>query len=178
MLLTHPRSSRIELLKSVQVLVVDNDQDSRVLYHALLKGCGANVVSCDSIKEALTVFDWLSPQILLCEMRFLGESIETLVTKLHDMERKGGQYIPAIAITTLITDGLAQILNTGFEGFLLKPIDLDELVCMMRHLVRTRKTKLFAYSPIETKLRAKRATKTHVPGALTSSTHPVENYND
>ncbi len=167
MLLTHRQSSQIELLKGVQVLVVDNDRDSRVFYHTLLEGCGATVVTCDSIKEALTIFNWLSPQILLCEMRFLGESIETLVAKLHDMERKGGQHIPAIAITTFITDSLAQILNAGFEDFLLKPIDLDKLVSVMRHLVHTRKTKIFAPSPnLKTKLRAKRATKNHASGAL------------
>ncbi|XHX80380.1 MAG: response regulator [Stenomitos frigidus ULC029] len=160
MLLIHRRSSQIELLKGVQVLVVDNDRDSRVLYSTLLQSCGANVLTCGSIKEALTIFDWLSPQILLCEMRFSGESIETLVAKMHDMERKSGQHIPAIAITTLITDSLAQILSAGFEGFLLKPVDLDELISMMRHLVHTIKTKIFAHSPsLKTKLRAKRATK-------------------
>ncbi|HEY9883099.1 MAG TPA: response regulator [Thermosynechococcaceae cyanobacterium] len=166
MLLTHRQSTQIELLKGVQVLVVDNDRDSGEFYRTLLEGCGATVVTCNSIQEALTIFDWLLPQILLCEMRFLGESIETLVTKLHDMERKGGQHIPTIAITTLITDNFAKILNAGFEGFLLKPIDLNELVSVLRHLVHTRKTKIFAHSPsLETTLSVKRAT-THVPGVL------------
>ena len=166
MLLTHRQSTQIELLKGVQVLVVDNDRDSGEFYRTLLEGCGATVVTCNSIKEALTIFDWLLPQILLCEMRFLGESIETLVTKLHDMERKGGQHIPTIAITTLITDNFAKILNAGFEGFLLKPIDLNDLVSVLRHLVHTRKTNLFTHSPtLETTLSAQRAT-THVPGVL------------
>jgi CheY-like chemotaxis protein len=166
MLLTHRQSTQIELLKGVQVLVVDNDRDSGEFYRTLLEGCGATVVTCNSIQEALTIFDWLLPQILLCEMRFLGESIETLVTKLHDMERKGGQHIPAIAITTLITDNFAKILNAGFEGFLLKPIDLNDLVSVLRHLVHTRKTNLFTHSPtLETTLSAQRAT-THVPGVL------------
>jgi DNA-binding response OmpR family regulator len=90
-------------------------------------------------------------------MRFLGESIETLLTKLNDLEQNGGQHIPAIAITSWITDSLAQIINAGFRGYLLKPIDLDELVSMIRHLVRVKKTKVFPHrSGLEAKLGAKR----------------------
>lgn len=157
MALINRSCSPVELLKGVQVLVIDNDRDSRELYRALLESCGANVVTCDSIEDSLTVFDWLLPHVLLCELRFIGESIETLVTKLNDLERNGGQHIPAIAITSWITDSLAQIINAGFRGYLLKPIDLDELVSMIRRLVRVKKTKVFSYrSGLEAKLGAKR----------------------
>jgi CheY-like chemotaxis protein len=120
--------SSIGILKGVQVLVVDNDRDSRYLYETLLKGCGANVITVASVQEAIDVFAWLLPNILICEMRFLGESVSTLTTKLSDLEARGETHIPAIAITTWITDSLVQILEAGFEGFLLKPIDLDQLV--------------------------------------------------
>ncbi|GEM_PF-1335569 len=149
--------STTELLKGVQVLVIDNDRDSREIYRALLQGCGADIVTCVSIEESLTVFDWLLPHVLLCELRFIGESIETLVTKLNDLERNGGQHIPAIAITSWINDSLAQLINTGFGGYLLKPIDLDELVSMIRRLVRAKKTKVLSHrSALEAKLGVKR----------------------
>lgn len=138
--------SRIGILKGVQVLVVDNDRDSQYLYATLLKGCGANVITAGSVKEAIDVLDWLLPNILICEMRFCGESIETLIAKLSDLETRGGNHIPAIAITTWITDSLAQILSAGFEGYLLKPIDLDQLVSMIRVLVVTRRNSPPPYS--------------------------------
>lgn len=127
--------SRIGILKGVQVLVVDNDRDSQYLYATLLKGCGANVLVAASVEEALDVLGWLLPNILICETRFLGESIGTLTTKLSEMEGRGGNHIPTIAITTWVTGSLAQILDLGFEGYLLKPIDLDQLVFMIRDLV-------------------------------------------
>lgn len=149
--------STTELLKGVQVLVIDNDCDSRDLYKALLEGCGANVVICCSIEDSLTVFDWLLPHVLLCELRFLGESIETLITKLSDMEQKGGHQIPAIAITSWINDSLAQLITTGFGGYLLKPIDLDALVSTIRRLVRAKRAKVFSHRlSLEAKLGIKR----------------------
>lgn len=122
-------------LQGIQVLVVDNDRDSNVLYRVLLHDCGATVVICGSIGEAVASFAWFSPQILLSEMRFRGESIETLLTKLQDRERNGGQPLTAIAITTSITASLTQTLNDRFDDWLLKPIDLDKLVSMMQRFV-------------------------------------------
>ncbi|MBW4580525.1 MAG: response regulator [Tildeniella nuda ZEHNDER 1965/U140] len=127
--------SKVGILRGIQVLVVDNDRDSQYLYATLLKGCGANVVTATSVEEAIDVLDWLLPNILICETRFFGESIGTLTTKLSEMRARGGSPIPTIAITTWISDTLAQILDLGFEGYLLKPIDLDQLVSMIRHLV-------------------------------------------
>jgi CheY-like chemotaxis protein len=146
--------SRIGVLKGIQVLVVDNDRDSRYLYETLLKSYGANVITVASVQEAIDVFAWLLPNILICETRFLGESISTLTAKLSDREAHGETHIPAIAITTWITDSLVQILGAGFEGFLLKPIDLDQLVSMIKDLVVSSRGSLPPYS-LKLKLRLK-----------------------
>lgn len=125
---------RIRILKDVQVLVIDNDRDALYLYTVLLEECGANVIVAASIEEALEVFGWLLPDILICEMQFYGERIDTLTTKLSEMKKSAGNYIPAIAITTWMTDNLAQILDASFEGYLLKPVDPDILVSLIRNL--------------------------------------------
>ena len=147
-------SSRVGILKGIQVLVVDNDRDSRYLYETLLKGCGANVITVGSVNEAIDVLSWLLPNVLICETRFLGESINTLITKLRALEAHGETHIPAIAITTWITDSLTQILEAGFEGFLLKPIDLDHLVLMTRDLVVSSRKSLPPYG-LKLKMRLK-----------------------
>ena len=121
------------ILKDLQVLVIDNDRDSLYLYSILLEEYGAEVVTAVSIEESLDVFGWLLPDLVICETRFWGESINTLTTKLSEMERGSNNHIPAIAVTTWVTDRL-QILDAGFEGYLLKPIDLEALISMVENL--------------------------------------------
>lgn len=128
---------KIKLLNAVQVLAIDNDRDALYLYTVLLEEYGANTVTAGSIKEALKVFGWLLPDILISEMRFYGESIDTLIAKLSEMENISGNHIPAIA-TTWITDSFAQTLDTNFEDYLLKPVDLDILIPMVESLLHGR----------------------------------------
>ena len=127
--------STIKMLKDVQILVVDNDRDTLSLYSFLLEEYGATVIVTASIKEALKVLDWFFPDVLICEIRFCGESINTLTAKLSQTEKSAGTHILAIATTTWITNSLAQILDAGFEGYLLKPIALDALVHMIKDLL-------------------------------------------
>ncbi len=44
---------KIGILKGVQILVVDNDVDSGLVYTIFLEHFGANVIAVSSIKEAL-----------------------------------------------------------------------------------------------------------------------------
>jgi CheY-like chemotaxis protein len=122
------------MLKDMQVLVIDNDRDSLTLYSTLLESYGAHAVTAESIKKALDIFDLFIPDLVICETRFRSESINTLTTRLGEMERGSKIHIPAIAITTWLTDSLAHVLEIGFEGYLLKPINLDALVSMVENL--------------------------------------------
>ncbi|MBN3905396.1 MAG: response regulator [Nostoc sp. NMS1] len=123
------------ILKGVKVLVVDNDRDSRDLYAFLLKGQSANVITAGSVKEALEILSWFRPNILICEIRFLGESIYTLLNTLTAMEADNGNHIPIIVTSTSTTGTHDLIPNVEFEEYLLKPFDLDKFVSMIRNQV-------------------------------------------
>jgi CheY-like chemotaxis protein len=125
----------IGILKGVQVLVVDNDRDSRDLYAFLLKDLSANVITAGSVKEALEILSWFTPNILVCEIRFLGESIYTLLNTLNAMEADNGNHIPIIVTSTSTTGTHDQIPDVEFEEYLLKPFDLDKFVSMIRNQV-------------------------------------------
>lgn len=129
---------KVGILKGVQILVVDNDLDSGVLYTIFLKHFGANAIATCSIKEALKILTWFVPHILICEIRFLGESVYTLLNKLTAMEADNKNHIPIIVTSTSATGTIDQISEIEFEGYLLKPIDLDQLVVTIDKLVLTR----------------------------------------
>ena len=84
----------MQILKGVQVLVIDNDNDSGEMYDILLTHFDAIVTFSRSVKDALEILDWLIPNIIVCEIRFLGESVYRLIEKLHAMEAGNGNHIP------------------------------------------------------------------------------------
>lgn len=133
----------VGILKGIQVLVVDNDRDSRDLYAFLLKDLGANVVTAGSVKEALEILSCFTPNVLVSEIRFLGESIYTLVKTLNAMEADNGNHIPMIVTSTSIIGTCHQIPDVEFEEYLLKPLDLDNFVSMITNLVQKNVAEIF-----------------------------------
>ncbi|QMS89616.1 response regulator [Nostoc edaphicum CCNP1411] len=121
----------VGILKGVQVLVVDNDRDSRDLYAFLLKDLSANVITAGSVKEALETLSWFTPNIIVCEIRFFGESIYTLLNTLSAMEADNGNHIPIIVTSTSTTGTHDQIPDVEFEEYLLKPFDLDKFISII-----------------------------------------------
>ncbi len=142
--LTNNFPFKVGIFKDVQVLVVDNDLDSGVLYTIFLKHLDANVVTCISVKEALEILGWFVPNIVICEIRFLGESVYTLINRLNAMEADNGNNIPIIVTSTCTTGSLSQIPDVQFEGYLLKPINLEELVFMISNQVQVDRSSLSA----------------------------------
>jgi CheY-like chemotaxis protein len=124
---------KVGILKGVQILVVDNDVNSGVVYTIFLEHFGANVITASSIKEALKILTWFVPHILICEIRFLGESVYTLLNRLTAMEAGNKNHIPIIVTSTCATGTIDQIPEIEFEGYLLKPIDLDKLVVVIEN---------------------------------------------
>ncbi len=128
-------SAKVGILKDVQILIVDNDLDSRDMYTFLLEELGAKVTTTGSIKEALNLLDRLLPDILITETIFLGESIDLLIQKLKDIALTNGISIPMLVTSTCSTRNLPQYLKVEFKAYLQKPINLDDLVSHISNLV-------------------------------------------
>ncbi|MBN3882826.1 MAG: response regulator [Nostoc sp. JL34] len=135
----------VGILKGVQVLVVDNDRDSRDLYAILLKDLSANVITAGSVKEALEILSWFTPNIIVCEIRFLGESIYTLLSTLNAIEADNGNHIPIIVTSTSTTGTCEQIPDVEFEEYLLKPLDLDKFVSTIMNQVQKKVAENFCH---------------------------------
>jgi CheY-like chemotaxis protein len=107
-------SLSIQVLKGVQVLVVDNDNDSGQMYNTLLNHFDVIVTLARSVKNALEILDWLIPNIIICEIRFLGESVYRLFEKLHAIEANSGNHIPIIVTSTRYISSREQIDDVEF----------------------------------------------------------------
>jgi CheY-like chemotaxis protein len=146
--LTNTSGVKVQILKGVQILLIDNNNDCIEMCDFLLNHFGATVTLSRSVKDALEIFDWLIPNIIVSEIRFLGESVYRLIEKLQTMEASGGNHIPIIVISTCCTGSREQIPDVEFENYLLKPFDPEELVLTIVNLMQVRRNNLPAYSPL------------------------------
>lgn len=118
-------------MKGVRILVVDNDIDSRYLWTCLLEEYGADVTAFGSIKDAIAALDLLVPDILICEIRFLGEQVDPLIKRIKQIAAGNASIIPIVVTSTSPFNSLPQCLQhlkIEIETYWIKPIDVNNFV--------------------------------------------------
>ncbi|HSM80356.1 MAG TPA: response regulator [Nodosilinea sp.] len=131
--------SSFGILKDVQILVVDNDADSRCLYKVLFEIYGAQVTTVDSIADSMTLLEYLVPDILVCELRFLNEDVWPLIQRIKAVALGQGQRIPILVASASCAVSFAQKLLPLVDDYLLKPVDVNHLVDDVWNLVHLAK---------------------------------------
>jgi CheY-like chemotaxis protein len=129
------RFAFLSLLVGMQVLVIGNDPESGKNYSYLLEDYGATVKLLSSFEEAVRKLDWLTPDIVICEMSLLDQSVRTLRKKLREIEMKTERHIPVIFPTgSYVTNdaGVAQFTDSMHVN-LLQAVGCD--YAMARRLV-------------------------------------------
>jgi DNA-binding NtrC family response regulator len=117
-----------EILKNVPILIVDNDRDSTDLYAHVLGGCEARVTTASSVEDGLASLNRLMPSVLICEMRFLGESVYPLIRRTQYLALKRGSSIPILITSTCSVAEFTQQSKIKTESYLCKPVKLDDFV--------------------------------------------------
>ncbi|WP_035984341.1 response regulator [Leptolyngbya sp. KIOST-1] len=128
------------ILKDVRILIVDNDADSRYLYKVLFEIYGALVTETESIASAMTFLEWLTPDIVICEVRFFEEDVLLLIQKIKILALGRDRTIPVLIVSAYCAAKFAQSLLTMVEDYLPKPIDIDHLVDEVWNLVHLSKS--------------------------------------
>ena len=117
------------LLDDCQVLIIDDDADTRDFLAFLLQSVGATVMTTASSVEALQVLESQEPAILLCDISMPEIDGYTLIGKIRTQLPAPQSQIPAIALTAhaRVSDQ-EQALAAGFQKHLAKPIEPETLV--------------------------------------------------
>lgn len=114
------------------VLCISSDEETRANITRRLKSAGFAVIMSRSPEDALEKIDQLNPNLILCESSFGPGSI-TGIKFLHILRRNSKfNFVPFILLST-VEDRvlLAAAEFKPNEGFLVKPVDDDELAAMM-----------------------------------------------
>jgi DNA-binding response OmpR family regulator len=122
-----------DLLGGALILVVEDHEDSRDLFRLVLERHGAIVTTAASVDEAKRVIDVLRPQIVITDIGLRPKPGTWLVEHLRRTSRYAS--IPVIAVTGW---EVSPPVVAMFDGFLKKPVDMDELCAMVRRLLERR----------------------------------------
>jgi len=126
-------------LRDLEILIVDDEQDSREVLAVLLEQKGAHVLQAGSVREALDELDRMTPDVMLSDIGMADEDGFALIRKVREQEAEGRRKIHAIAVTGYVSsDDRARALKEGYDMYLSKPVDLQELLQILGRAARQR----------------------------------------
>jgi signal transduction histidine kinase/ActR/RegA family two-component response regulator len=127
------------LLEGLDVVVVDDDEESRAIVVEYLRTHRASVREAESAAAALDLLQRKPADVLLADIAMPGEDGYSLIRKLRACPSSALASIPAAAVTAFARDeDRQQALQAGFQLHLSKPIDPQLLVRTVASLGKQR----------------------------------------
>ncbi|PSB33709.1 response regulator [Stenomitos frigidus] len=116
-------------LKGVQVLVVDNDANTRDFIVLLLEEVGATVISAVSADEALDVLLQFQPDVFISDISMPDMDGYTLMQQIRNRSPEQGGSAPAVALTAYAGEIDQQhVFAAGFQQSVSKPVNPELLI--------------------------------------------------
>jgi signal transduction histidine kinase/ActR/RegA family two-component response regulator len=123
-------------LDDVKVLLVDDDPDTLQILSVMLAESKAGVQTAASASEALEILEWYQPDVLVSDLAMPGEDGFSLIGKIRALAGGKVTQIPAVALTSYVrVEDRARALSAGFNMFVPKPVEPEELVTAIANLV-------------------------------------------
>jgi two-component system, cell cycle response regulator DivK len=110
-----------------QILVVEDNDKSMKLLRDVLQATGYRTLEAATGERALSLAATEGPALVLMDIR-LPDMTGIEVLSCLRMDKRTAR-IPVLAVTAEAMKGdLERLLEAGFDGYLSKPVDLDELL--------------------------------------------------
>jgi CheY-like chemotaxis protein len=123
-----------QLLRGVEVLVVDDEPDARELITAVLTNSGAEVRCASSVDEAISMLRERRPDVLLSDIGLPSEDGYALIRRVREIDAT----LPAAALTAFASiDDHRRALEAGFQAHVTKPIEPGDLALLVASLTRS-----------------------------------------
>lgn len=130
-------TSDVPTLAGLQVLVVDDDQDTLDLTTFVLEQCQATVETANSVDAALAAFSRFKPHVLVSDIGMPMKDGYDLIRQIRRMETDRNDWLPAVAMTAFAKEeDRQQVISAGFQRYLSKPVNPYELVAVINSLIQ------------------------------------------
>lgn len=126
-----------DALRSISVLLVEDDEDTRVLLTNVLESYGARVNASPSAADALQALAEGEWDVLLCDLRMPNQDGFAFIREIRSRTDDHIASVPAASITaSRLADDRDRALMAGYQLHLQKPVDPDELAAAVLALAR------------------------------------------
>ena len=114
-----------------QVLVVEDNERNMKLVRDVLRASGYRTLEAASGEDAIELARAHVPALVLMDVQLPGLDGVAALARLRGDERTAA--IPVLALTAQAMEGdRERFLDAGFDGYLPKPVDIADLVAVVR----------------------------------------------
>jgi two-component system cell cycle response regulator DivK len=118
-------------MAGARVLIVEDNEKNMKLVRDILQAMGYEPLEATTGEEALVVAAESAPALVLMDIQLPDLDGAEALRRLRSDERTAG--IPVLALTAQAMEGdRERFLAAGFDGYLSKPIDIDELIATVQ----------------------------------------------
>ncbi len=112
--------------QTATILYVEDNPENRMLVRRILQAEGYRVLEASNATHAIDVVQNEEPDLVLMDINMPDIDGYTLTTQFKAMNRFS--QVPIIALTANVMKGdRERTLEAGCDGYIQKPIDVDEL---------------------------------------------------
>ncbi|HMP65115.1 MAG TPA: ATP-binding protein [Pyrinomonadaceae bacterium] len=133
-------SEPVRSLKDLSILIVEDDPDSREVLQLFLEQSGAIVTAAVNVRNALGELEKMGdglPDLIISDLAMPEEDGYSMIAKIRGMPDEKGGRLPAIALSAFATaESKEKAFRSGFDRYLTKPFEPDNLVAEIRELLR------------------------------------------
>jgi CheY-like chemotaxis protein len=114
-------------LSGIDVLLVDDEADTLMLFKTTLEAHGARVRPAATAAEAIAIADEWRPRLLVSDLGLPGIDGYELLRAIR--AKTAHRTLAAVAVSAYARpDDRARAIAAGFDGYMSKPVDPAELV--------------------------------------------------
>jgi CheY-like chemotaxis protein len=119
-------------MASGRVLIAEDNEKSMKLFCDVLQVNGYETLEATTGEQAVELATRHDPALVLMDIRLKGMDGLTALRRLREDERTA--TIPIVALTAqAMTGDRERFLDAGFNDYIAKPVNVRDLVTMVRH---------------------------------------------
>ena len=116
------------------ILIVEDNEKSRRLLRDILQVNGYQTMESDTAEEGIIIAQRELPALVLMDIQLPG--INGMQARLQLRADPKTRHIPVVAVTaSAMLHDRSDIENAGFDAFQSKPIEINEILKLIRDLI-------------------------------------------
>ena len=122
-------------LEGLQILVIEDDEDTREVLSLGLTLYGASVTTVASATDAMAALEQRRPDVILSDIGLPDEDGLELIRKVRRLSPTRGGRVPAVAVTAFtLCDDAEEAARAGFQRHFRKPVETALLFTALAEL--------------------------------------------